>query len=541
MPNLPIRGLGTIGVITDAPNYSLPTEAWSNARNVRFSGDQVSRSSVFKPFALAQDFTTSDPILVVDDSLKSSTKAITTLRADGTITRITEGLIHNVTPTVPWATILGNPTSCIVGSVSYINTPNNVPIAYAHGEARYEPLPNWVSSDRCLALRKYRDFLIALNITKNGIEFPNMVKWSDGIMSGTRPGWDPSLDNTLAGENVLNDSTGYIVDGLELGNSFMIYGTKEAWRMSYIGGDLIFSVDKVFNDFRIMTQNCVVEVGSKHYVFCEDDIVVTDGMTFESICDNKVRAGIFKLIDFGKRGNCRVIHNSLKNEILFCYASLSSDAVVGASMTGCNEAAVFNYVNNTWSFIDLPNVTSACEANHPAGASEEGKTWAGLATWNQLKINWSFLTASPMTLIMASAENPDTGKKGNVFFYDDDQGGRVANPADPDTFYPAWAETRLVDFDSTGLPLEALKLFDSIVPQVTTTDSEQYVNFYIVGDMSPRSATDWPDPMPFYPETMYKLNTRVTGRYLSFRFEIPTGTAAELSGFDLSLTKIAGR
>lgn len=539
MPNLPIRGLGKVGVITDALPHDLPESAWSNARNVRFDNESVVRSSVFKPFILQQDFTTADPILVVDDSLRSANKSVTTLKSDGTITRVTEGFIHDVTPTETMAVITRNATACIAGSVSYINTPNNPPLSYANGETKYSIIPHWDADDRCESLRKYRDFLIALNVTKTTTEYPNMVKWSDAIMAGTRPKWDVTLENGLAGENVLNDSTGYIVDGLELGGSFMIYGSREAWRMDYIGGDFVFSFQKVFNDFSIMTQNCVVEVANRHFVFCEDDIVMTDGITRESICEGKVRRKIFTSLDYANRTQCRVILNSAKSEILFCYPSLGSDAQWSPNHVGCNEAAVFNYVNGTWTFIDLPNVTSGVEATHPVGSTEDAKTWAGLVTWDQLKFNWTFTTASPATLILASAAGEV--KTGNVYFYDDDAEGWVANEADPDTYWPAWAEIRMADFDALGLPLSSTKLLRQIVPQVTTNDDTQSVYFTFAADMSNVTESAWKPPVRFNPYEQYKLDCRLIGRYLSLRYEIPAGAAATLSGFDLDIVKIAGR
>ena len=539
MPNLPLRGLGTIGVITDVSAYDLPENAWTAARNIRFQDEAVTRSPIFKPFNTAQDFT-SPPILVVDDSLRSTTKVITTLRANGTLTRLSEGLVSNASPSPVIDAPIGNPTHVIAGGVSYINTPNNVPIAYAFGETVYSRIPNWVSTDRCESLRKFKDFLIAINVTKASNSFPNMVKWSDAIQAGTRPRWDPALEDGLAGENTLNDSTGFLVDGMELGSYFMVYGSKEVWRMVYIGGDFVFSSEKVFSDFSIMTQNCVLESNAKHYVFCEDDIVVTDGITKESICDKRVKTHIFGSLDYSKRDRCRVIANTAHGEILFCYPSSSSSAAIEAGDYGCNEAAVFNTTNNTWTFIDLPNVTSGAEAGHPTGSISSAKTWAGLATWNSLKINWNFTTASPMTLIL-SAENGQSGKKGNVYFYDEDMGGRIDNPADDDVFWPAWCEKRLTDFDSIGLALTDLKLLDEFVPQVTTQDSGQFVNFQFSGDMNNRFESNWKPPQVFNPNTSYKLNPRITGRYISIRMEIPKGVSAKMSGCDLKLSKIASR
>ncbi len=542
MPNLPIRGLGSVGVVTDVLPYDLPNSAWSYARNLRFDGDSVYRSSVFKPFVLAQTFSASAyPVAVIDDTLSDTVKSITTLKSDGKLSRVSEGAITDVSPSPALAALNGNATTTTVGQVSYVNTPGNVPISFANGEVRYSAIPNWTSTDRCVSLRSFRDFLIALNVTKDSASYPNMVKWSDAVEVGTRPSWDVSDTEKLAGENVINNSSGMLVDGMALGNAFLIYGTREAFRMDYVGAPYVFTFEKVFDDFRIMTQNCIASVGTKHYVFREDDIVVTDGVTWESICDSKVRRHIFDNIDFTYRDQCRVIHNSFKSEIMFCYSSLSSDVAVPGAAVGCNEAAVFNYANNTWSFIDLPNVTCGVSAMHPVGSTDVAKTWDGLVTWDKIKFNWSFTEASPTTLIFGCYYAGTSDLPPNVYFYDDDIGGRIGNATDKTTYWMAWGELSLEDFDAAGFALCSSKMLRQVTPQLMTGGEDQPVNFYVSPDMLGTLATEWGAPIVFNPFHGYKFNCRCQGRYISIRFEIPAGNYAKFSGMDLDIIKIADR
>ena len=44
MTNLPIRGLGSVGVVTDIDPYSLPINAYTRAKNVRFNEAKVTRA-----------------------------------------------------------------------------------------------------------------------------------------------------------------------------------------------------------------------------------------------------------------------------------------------------------------------------------------------------------------------------------------------------------------------------------------------------------------------------------------------------------------
>ena len=48
MAILPIRDLGSVGVVTDLNPYNLPLNGFSTAINCRFDENQVSRSPVFR-------------------------------------------------------------------------------------------------------------------------------------------------------------------------------------------------------------------------------------------------------------------------------------------------------------------------------------------------------------------------------------------------------------------------------------------------------------------------------------------------------------
>ena len=51
MPNLPIRGLGSVGVVTDVDPYNLPINGFTRGKNVRFREGKVSHGPVFRDVA----------------------------------------------------------------------------------------------------------------------------------------------------------------------------------------------------------------------------------------------------------------------------------------------------------------------------------------------------------------------------------------------------------------------------------------------------------------------------------------------------------
>ena len=83
-------------------------------------------------------------------------------------------------------------------------------------------------------IRSYNHYLIALNITGpltsgSSVVYnnPNMVWWSNLALPGALPvSWDYGNANYDSGQQILGDSDGYLVDGLQLGNNFIIYKTR---------------------------------------------------------------------------------------------------------------------------------------------------------------------------------------------------------------------------------------------------------------------------------------------------------------------------
>src|SRR3546814_15319645 len=74
----------------------------------------------------------------------------------------------------------------------------------------------------------YKDFLIALNVTKGATNYPTMVKWSDLTGFGAVPAsWDHTSPSNSAGENIINEMKVEIIDGLSLRDSFIIYAKNE--------------------------------------------------------------------------------------------------------------------------------------------------------------------------------------------------------------------------------------------------------------------------------------------------------------------------
>jgi len=539
MPTVPVRGVGAVGVITDLSPQDLPDKAWTDAKNVRFSEGTISRYSVFKKINNSYVYTKT-PIGLLDGGGSSGDGYLVTVFSDGTMQELFNGVATNVTPTGVLNTSLLQVTNCNLGDVTYVNRYSDVPI-YRHspGDGAFAPIPGWSSNDRCKALRSFKDYLIGISVNKSTTAYPGMVKWSDAAQVAAPPSnWDVTLSSSLAGETILNDLRGSLVDGLPLADVFIVYGEEQTYRMEYIGEPFIFRFTKVFDDQGMMSQNCAVAVDAKHFVFGNSDIFVHDGMTRASICDGFVRDKVFSEIDFNLRSRCFTYHDRHYSEIGFCYPSIGSDSAWSSSVNqGCNKAAVFNYKFNTWTFVDLPNLTAACESSQTTVT-----TWADVPTWDAFDSTWnSFEGRRPKSLIVASCGDTVSSKSGMPYFVDELGEGRLSNAVDMDIAWPAFAEVTYMDLDSLGVEIQGRKLLRKIVPQFRTLDPDHQIKMTVGQSRNLNTSVTWGPQLSMNPWNDDKYDTRINGQYLAIRLDIPVGVPVTFSGYDAELIPISGR
>lgn len=539
MPTVPVRGVGEIGVITDLSPQDLPDKAWTDAKNVRFSEGALSRYSVFKKINNSYVYSKT-PIGLLDGGGSVGDGYLVTVFSDGTMQELFNGTATDVTPPGTLNTSLLQITTSNLGDITYVNRYSDVPI-YRHtpSDGDFTPVPGWDSNDRCKALRSFKDFLIAISVTKASGVYPGMVKWSDATQVGAPPSnWNVTLTSSLAGETVMNDLRGTLVDGASLADVFIVFGDEQTYRMEYIGEPFIFRFTKIFDDQGLMSQNCAVSVDAKQYVFGNTDIFVHDGMTRASICDGVVRDRIYSEINFAERYRCFAYHDKQFSEIAFCYPSVGSDSPWSSSTNpGCNKAAVFNYKFNTWTFVDLPNLTAACESSQTSVA-----TWADVPTWDTFDSTWNaFDGRRPKSLITASCGDTETSKVGRPYFLDALGDGRLSNPVDLDLVWPAFAEVTYMDLDSLGVEIQGRKMVRKIVPQFKTLDVDHEIKLTVGQSRNLNTAVVWGPQLSMKPWTDDKYDTRINGQYLSLRLDIPVGVSVTFSGYDAELIPISGR
>jgi hypothetical protein len=568
MPNLIIRDLGAVGVVTDANPYDLPSNAFSNCNNVIFDEGRVQRSPVFKQlypaarssltfaaasgtfadnsntFENAQGGAVDSVRFVGSYADPSAGEVVFVCDNDSTIRAYPNGTLVFQTPTTGVVTNEEPWTHSQVAGLSILARKGMHPYArnLSSGTVYSTTFGDWGTNDTAAVVRSYLDFIITLNITKSTTEYPTMVKWCDPVQYGQSLStlkWDPADTTSSAGENIIAELKTGIRDGLVLGNSFVIYAQDQVWLMEFTGSSAVFNFRRLFPSGGVINTNCVVEVEGKHFVFGEDDIYLHDGVNRKSIADKRVRRKVFQALDRTRRKRFFVTHDSVSNLIYFNYATVADEANFrGTSF--CNRSAIYNYREDTWSFMDLPNVAGGAEANITLSTNQYDQDLGSYSSYNTGYT--SFETTTPKLPIMLGVT--DTGNsltESRVYALDLPTIGVVNLPAHVETLKEAFVERIGIDLDESGSPLRQYKMIKSIVPQAEFATSDQTLSFKVGSSDLPGADTVWRTTYEYKPSEQYKIDTNAAGRYLAYRLSMNDVVNFKFSGFDVEVQPLSRR
>jgi hypothetical protein len=511
MTLVPIPNSGSIGVNKDLSSHELPDAAWTDANNIRFL-DGMARQfyghiEVYNsPTAVPQHILACTIAGVRYWVYATATKCFTVTISGGVVTST------DITHATPRAGIVNQWTSTLLSGVPIMNTGDttSIPMSWDLNTAhKFIDLVNWPASTYCKSLRAFKNYLVALNVTKSGTNYPFMVKWSHPADPGSLPSsWDQTDATKDAGELDLAEGGDIIIDGLQLRDSFMIYKESSIWRMDYIGGPFVFRFQKVLGTSGALNKNCIVEADGIHVVLTGSDVIVHDGQNSDSILDKQTRRYLFDTIDSTNIGLCFMFKNIFFNEVFLCYPQSGSSV--------CDKALVWNYKDKTVSFRDLPNLNHAAYGAVDASLST---TWdSDSAPWDSDITLWSSgeLVPSIARVLMASQDM-------KLYLLDS---GSTFNGVQPASFLERIGL-------SFGAP-EGRKLVKGIRPRIQGVTG-QTVNIKVG---SAPNAYDTPTYAPAVVHTIgttVRSDVLVDGRYIAIRIESGTAYQWRLDSMDVEL------
>ena len=502
-----IPSAGQIGVIKDAQSQELPINAWTDASNIRFlegtasriEGDlQVFSAPAVTPYFVAPFATTSTRFIVH--------AGLSAVYVDDGTTRT------DITGTAPTGAVDDRWTGGTLNGVLVLNNGVDKPM-YWGGDtaANLATLTAWDSTWKCAALRPFKNYLVALDVTKGSSRYPHMVNWSAAADPGTVPAsWDAADPANDAGEVDLAETSDLMVDCLPLGGANIIYKERSMYSMSYIGGQYIFQFNRLPGDVGALSRGCVASTPVGHVVLTPGDVVVHNGQGPQSIITGKMRRWLFSAMNTTYYKRCFLAVNLPKNEVWICFPE--------AGQTACTKALIWNWIDTTFSVRDLANATYATLGQAAITTTE---TWdSDSNVWDADATTWT------------QADTPPSETR----MYICTTGPKILQ-ADSGTSFAGTTYTS--SLEKTGLALDdtsSVKTVRSIYPRIDgTTGATMYIQ--VGGAMDVEGPYTWSDAVTYTIGTTYKADTFASGRFIGVRIYSTASISWRVKSFDIDYVK----
>ena len=526
MVMVPLRNIGAGGLVPDQQPYDVELTQFAAGNNVQFTSGRIGKALGHTAVTALAFQPTHVAAWVVDgnDSVVLGSNNRLYRYAGSTVAEVTAApyTAAGYSNSPRWQTAQ-------TGTNFIANNGADIPQYMTPTGTAFANLPNWPTALRTTSLRPYQSFLVMAGYENGSSDYPYTVRWSDEFDPTGVPGsYDITSTTNLAGENVLGGRYGKLVDALPLGGNNIIYAERGAYSMTFIGAPLVFGFRELFDDGGLINLGAVCVFENQHFVVGRDDIYVHDGSAKKSIVDKRIKEFFFGLL--ADTRSVFVMADPVRTEIWVGFADKNA-----TDKQTANRAIVWNWVNNAWTIRDLPHVRQlAVGPNIGGGGTGESIT----AAWDGLEVAWDNWSAS-WTELGADTEARGTrifgaGHTGSALYAHNETFG--ANG----TAYTAFLESSKIDMDAVlQRPTERILHITRIIPQINGVGQ---VTFHVGSSNSPMGPVTWKTEKVFNVETDYKVDTRVSGRYLALRVESAnTDGYWQLSGFDIDVSEVSER
>lgn len=210
-------------------------------------------------------------------------------------------------------------------------------------------LPNWPAGTVCKSLVAFKFHLFALDIDGPGGHFESQIKWSDAAAAGDVPATWTAAPSNEAGSATLADTPGPCMCGVPLQDSLLVFKRSSTYAVSYVAGSRIFSVRLLDGARGALTRHAAVDVGGKVLVVTDGDVMLTDGVNWQSVAQGRARNQIFTQLDQDNYENLTVEYDRAKDEVWICYPTSGN--------AHCSEALIYNVGGDTFGIRTLDELT----------------------------------------------------------------------------------------------------------------------------------------------------------------------------------------
>jgi hypothetical protein len=385
-------------------------------------------------------------------------------------------------------------TGGVIGGILIMNNGIDPPQYWAGDDAKLRTLPGWDSTWRAQVMVVFKQYILALGVSKDGVMNPNMVKWSTSAVPGAIPTSWNETDLTLdAGEVDIAETPDLLVDALQLGDALVVYKQRSAYVIRLIGQPFIFQIQRLPGDSGMLFRGCAANTPLGHVVLTSGDVVINNGQGMQSVADGWVRRYLNQNIDSVYYKRAFVTVNPQENEVLVC--------IPEAGQTACSLALVWNWKDKTWGKRDLHNATFGAVGQISGDAAfsiwdNDNESWElDSTTWNEDEY-------APNEARLLLCET------GRIVAFDVSSSDDGVNPL------PGMLERTGIWLDDS----EVNKLLKAVYPRIDGPSQAQ-VSLLIGAAMVADSIPAWSDAIPFIVGRDMKADGFAKGRYLAVRLE----------------------
>ena len=534
MALIPVDNVGQTGIVKDINPWQLPPNVWSDGNNVRSEHGAIVKSPGYAevmatcpvaPYHIVQLKAGANAYWIIGGLTKIYVH-------DGSawtnITRQTLGsdVDYNATANEGW-------TSTVIGGILVMSNGFDQPQFWgltAGGipstSTKMDNLTNWAAGAGAdhypVSVRSFRTFLVALNLTEAGVPFPRKVKWSTEAAIQTVPSsWDETSTTNDAGEYSLEDTKGKILDGLPLGDSFMIYKEDSIYTMAYVGTPFIFSFRQLSPSVGALSKNCVAEFDGGHFFLGNGDVYINDGQRVKSILPHKIRDYLFENLDGEYTERSFVVADYGNTEMWACFPTPESTS------HQCDKAIVWNWTNQAFTIRNLPDL-----AHIGYGTQDDPNaftTWAAaIPTWASAIGGWAVTWSQSENVLMFASPT-------NTKLYRNASG----NKEDTTDMTSLKERTGITMNSQQQNDQSTVKRIKAIWPKMEISGSNT-VNVYVGTQMSTEEGVSWSSAIPFNPDSQSKVSVRKSGKLYGVKFESTGDFHWRLDGYEVELDD-AGR
>ncbi len=524
MPIIKLRTLGSVGVNTDIAPESLNPLAMTNVQNMSFYNKAPQKalgyvSGAFSalpivPYGVMPAQGPSDYTWVI--------LGLTKVYAfyNGALVDITRVASDYTGSTfIPW-------TGAWVSGITLVNNGVDVPqfTSTIDGSAKLADLTNWPASTSCRVLRAFKNFVIAMDVTKSGVRYPTLFKWSHPAdPGGIPPSWDETDATYLAGEFPLSATPGRLIDGLAMKNSFIVYKSDGIIAVRETSDNDVFRFDTISTTTGVPAINCVTEFkpGLHAFISQTGDLMVNNGQGITSIASNRVRKLLAASVDNNQLDRSFCFTDVRNTEVVFCFAIEGSEWP--------NFGLTWNWEEDTFGTRRFAPISAVGSGKYNIVVSS-GETWDSDDTaWDSDNESWDGVSVNVISnrILGVSPVATESYLLGRGYTAD---GEATRSFVERRTLPVAGQDL------SGNLTLDPrlVKLVTRVWPIIEVDNDEPFTVRIGMQDSASAPIT-WQTINDFKPKTDEYLEFFCEGRYLSYYIENLGSSNWKLIGFDIEL------